>query len=232
MFFLILKNCIYLVWLLFFFWLLTWGREELASLLHPRLWWVIGTAFFIILVFLLNSVLFEKSSSGERSLSYLCSLVILLVPLGFFLVAKDAEFDAASLEKRGLQGETGFLQGNMPLGVNDERYGNSNITFSKLLRKPHSYAAQEVEIVCRTFVDEKLPENTAMCYRYLMTCCAADAIPLFVFLMHPDTLEIDNDRWITTSGTVAVIEKNGVQVPQLEITSFEYTEEPAIPWIF
>lgn len=232
MFFLILKNCIYLIWLLFFFWLLTWGQDELVRLLHPRLWWVVGAAFLIIFMFLLNSVIFESSSTEEGSLSSFCSLIVLLVPLAFFYIAKDAEFNAASLQTRGLQSEEGFFPRSIPRNFEDERFGNSSITFSKLLREPEEYAEQELEIVCRSFVDEKLPENVAMCYRYMMTCCAADAVPLFVFLMHSEGLVIENDRWIRTSGTVGVIERNGVQVPKLDITSFEYAEEPAVPWVF
>lgn len=231
MLFIILKNSVYFIWLLFFFWLLTWGQEELVRLLHPRLWWVVGAAFLIIFIFLLNSVIFEHSYQGERSLSTFFSIIILLVPVAFYFIAKDTTFDSASLQKRGIQGEDGFVQGGMPLEMNGLKYGNSSAVFSNLLRAPEEYVEEEVEVICRSFVDAKLPENMAMCYRYLMTCCAADAIPLFIFLSHPENLDIENDRWLKTKGKVGLIEKNGVKMVRLDISTFEYTEEPAIPWV-
>ena len=219
------------LWAVFLLWLLTYGKGDLIRLLHPRLWWVLCIAV-VVLVFFLVSLIFSRGDSmnNKSILPELPGLLILLVPLFYFSIARDARLDATTFHNRIIKNDNGVYQNNMP---NFEIFGLSkspDMLFSKILREPVKYENQNVEIVCQSFVNEELPENTAMCYRYMITCCAADALPAFVFLSHSTEQVIENNKWVKVKGPLTIIRNNEMEFPSVETKSIEYVEEPSFPW--
>jgi putative membrane protein len=76
-----------------------------------------------------------------------------------------------------------------------------------------------------------LPKNNVICYRYLITCCAADAHPLFIVLQRPKGLAIENDAWISTRGKITLIQKhNQSSCPGNK--DARYVNEPAFPYLY
>lgn len=219
------------VWTAFLVWLLSFGRGDLIRLLHPRLWWILGFASIVLILFLLSLIISHGHKESRNNLLFeLPGIVILVIPLIFFFIAKEARLDATSLQNRLIQNDDGMYLHNLPsFEIFDESNAN-DMSFSKILRGPKKYENQDVEIVCQSFVNDKLPESTAMCYRYMITCCAADALPVFFFLSHQNTVEIENDRWIKVGGLLSIIRKNNMEFPSIKIDTLEYVEEPAFPW--
>lgn len=220
-----------LLWTLFLLWLLTFGKNELIRLLHPRMWWVLGVAA-VVLTFFLTSLIFTDRQAANRNsmFSELPAIAILLVPIMFFFIAKDARLDGSSLQNRIIMDDSGFYLNNLPPFQLFDDSKTSDMAFSRILREPQKYEGQDVEVVCQSFVDEQLPTNTAMCYRYLITCCAADALPAFIFLSHNDDVDIENNRWIKVGGSLSILKNNGMEFPSVEIKATEYVAEPSFPW--
>lgn len=218
-------------WTAFLGWLLTYGRADLTRLLHPRLWWVLGVAVVVLLVFVVSLVLPGGQTEKKRSLALeLPGALILLTPLIYFLIAKDARLDGTALHNRIIQNDSGIFLNNLPAFELFDDASSPAMAFSRILRDPEKYAGEDVELICQSFVSEELPQNTAMCYRYMITCCAADALPAFIFLQHPQELTIENDRWIKVNGQLSIISNNNMVFPSVEVSGFEYVEEPAFPW--
>lgn len=218
-------------WALFLVWLLTSGKSDLIRLIHPRLWWVLSIAVVVLVFFLLSLIIPLKQAGKNNSiLSELPGILILLIPLLYFLLAKEARLDGASLQMRLTQDDNGLYLNNLPPFEIYDEPNLPDMSFSRILRQPEQYENQQVEIICQSFVDENLPENIAMCYRYLITCCAADALPAFVFLDHEQELEIENDRWIKVNGEASVIRNNDMVFPSVKVEQFTYVEEPDFPW--
>lgn len=219
------------VWTAFLVWLLTFGKSDLIRLLHPRLWWVLYIAIVVLVFFLVSLLLPSRKEENQRPLLFeLPGLVILFIPLLYFLLAKEARLDGYSLKNRIIQNDHGSYLNNLPPFDIVDDTKSSGMVFSKVLRNPRKYENRDVEIVCQSFVNEKLPENTAMCYRYLITCCAADALPAFLFLNYTNAAEIENDRWIKISGPLSIIRNNDMEFPSVTVDTIEYVEEPAFPW--
>lgn len=219
------------VWAVFFVWLLTYGKSDLIRLLHPRLWWVLCIAAFVLILFLISLILPYGHTEKRKSILFeFPGILILLIPFMYFFIAKDARLDGTSLENRIIKNDNGIYLNNLPSFELFEDSRSGDMLFSKILREPKKYEDQDVEIVCQSFVDDKLPANTAMCYRYLITCCAADALPAFIFLSHRNELEIENDRWVKVSGPLSIIRNNDMEFPSVKVDTLEYVEEPAFPW--
>lgn len=218
------------VWAAFLVWLLTFGKSDLIRLLHPRLWWVLSVAVIVLILFLASLVTCFRQTEKKSLLIELPGIVTLLIPVLYFFIAKDARLDETSLQNRIIQNDNGVYQNNLPSFEIFDKSKSSDMSFSRILRDPQKYENHDVEIVCQSFINEKLPENTAMCYRYLITCCAADALPVFFFLSHQDQLKIENDRWVKVKGLLSIIKRDDMQFPSVKIDTLEYVEEPAFPW--
>lgn len=219
------------VWTAFIFWLLTMGRGDLIRLLHPRLWWVLAVAIVILLLFLASLIVPGGQSETRNPVLFeLPGLMILLIPVLYFSLATNARLDGTTLENRLIQHDNGTFINNLPAtGFMGDSEDNTML-FSRILRQPGKYEDKVVEVVCQSFVHEDLPENTAMCYRYLITCCAADALPAFIFLSHDSDLEIKNNRWIQVKGPLSVIKRENMEFPSVNVDSLGYVKEPDFPW--
>lgn len=125
------------VWAFFFGWLVTLGRQELARLLHPTLWWFVVCASVILILFLLvnlgRRVTEDRQSSSTGKWS---SLFILLVPLLYFIHAQSARFNTDTLTTRILQTEDGFVQGSFEerVAAEEKKYEEENkeVSITKL----------------------------------------------------------------------------------------------------
>ena len=228
----LLNIVVLFVWAVFLAWLLTYGRGDLIRLLHPRLWWVLCVAGFVLILFLTSLIIPHGHKENRKTiLAEFPGVVILIVPLVYFLLAKDARLDGASLNNRIIKDDNGMYLNNMPSFNIFSESKSGETSFSKILREPKKYVDQDVEIVCQSHVDENLPDNTAMCYRYFITCCAADALPVFFFLSHQDGMEISNDRWVKVNGKLSIIINDDMEVPSVNVETIENVEEPAFPWV-
>ena len=229
----IFKILILGMWASFFILLITIGQKYLAYLLNPNLWWLVICAALIFLVFL--AVNCARATSNRLEVSLLRqfpSLLILLIPLLFFFQFKDARFDNETFKKRSISTEEGFRQSERVVSEQKTEENSTDTSLIELNFNNEKYLGKEVEAICQTFADDRLPEGIVMCYRYLMTCCAADAMPIFVFIEHAENVVIENDKWIRVKGVLSMKKNSGVEVPLISLDSLEYVEEPSFPYLF
>lgn len=233
---------ILVIWAFFLGWLVTRGQTHLGRFLHPNLWWLVHCATLILLLFLAVNLRrgVALSHSGNFWLQW-PAFFVLLVPLLYFFPAKQGGFNAATLAKRAIQTEEGLITGNIstpstqgndyppPL---DDKEAPTDISLTRLNMQPNDYLGKEIEVVCRSFVDERLPNDLFMCYRYLLTCCAADAMPVFIFIRHPEAKTIANDKWIRAKGTFSLLPHKQKNAPLLTTGAVEDVDEPAFPYLF
>jgi putative membrane protein len=227
-------------WSLFLLWLIAFGRSDLGRLLHPRLWWLVVCGAMIFLIFLVRQTIgFARRPTIYENGWQWPSLLILLLPLLYFSQIPTARFNNDTFKTRNLSTANDSFQKEAPVenpapGTNPAIPTDQSreVGLMKLYTEQEKFLGKEVSVVCQTFVDDRLPENTAMCYRYMITCCAADARPLFIFLQHPKTLAIKSDKWIKTQGKMTIINNNELTVPALVVEEVDYVAEPAFPFIY
>lgn len=227
----ILNGILLFAWAFFLFWLLTFGKGDLIRLLHPRLWWVLGIAVVVLVLFLVSLIIQDghPKSDGPILMEF-PGILTLLVPLLYFTLAAEARLDGTSLQNRMIQNDNGMYLNSLPPFTLFDESQSSGMMFSKLLRNPQDMVGQQVEVVCQSLVNEQLPPDIAMCYRYVITCCAADALPAFIFLSHTSETALENDRWVKINGPFSIIRNNGMEFPSITVETVEYVEEPAFPW--
>ena len=237
----LLKIFTLLLWSLFLASLLTFGKNDLSRLLHPRLWWLVACGALLFFIFFIRKTLsFRRHSPHPGASRQWPALLLLCLPLLFFLQIPGARFTSDTFQMRRVSSTTldapdYSMDTAVPTPGTDETAAADpagEVNLLQLYSNQEHYLDTEIAVRCQTFVDERLPENTVMCYRYLITCCAADARPLFIFLQRPKGLAIKNDAWISTRGKMTLIQNDNISVPTLKIEDVLYVDEPDFPFLY
>jgi uncharacterized membrane protein YcgQ (UPF0703/DUF1980 family) len=69
-------------------------------------------------------------------------------------------------------------------------------------------------------------------YRFLINCCAADALPLSIALDSDQTGAFANDQWVEVAGIFDLQQINGKPVPIISMPRIKPVEAPAVPYLF
>ncbi len=224
-------------WTVFLIWLLSIGQKQLAKLLHPNLWWLLSGAVVVLLLYILSQYKRENTpKSQQTSLLQIPAHLILLLPILFYIPVKTSQLDSASFEKRSLIANDQILplktapeltapDSSVEQTENDTSLTQLNFNFKK-------YEGKEVEVICRTYLSNRLPEKRIMCYRFMISCCAADARTVFILLQPPDNMTFEHDKWIKAKGILGSFPYAGHHIPSLAAETIEYVEEPLFPYAY
>ena len=111
----ILNIILLAVWAFFLFWLLTFGRGDLVRLLHPRLWWGLGIAVVVLVLFLVSLIFSNRHTKNDKPiLMEFPGILTLLVPILYFSLAAEARLDGTALQNRIIQGDNGMYLNSLP----------------------------------------------------------------------------------------------------------------------
>ena len=86
---------------------------------------------------------------------------------------------------------------------------------------------QEDAQITRDF-GRKLP----LIYRFVITCCAADALPVAMFLDIVDTAGLEEGSWVEVEGEFTTFTQNGKTVPVITEPVVRRIEPPAEPYLY
>ena len=109
-------------------------------------------------------------------------------------------------------------------------------TILEIYSNPDSYKGQRVIVMGMILRDEQLKphfggRDTAV-YRFLINCCAADALPLAIALDSDQAGAFANDQWVQVDGVFDLQQINGKPVPIVSEPHIKPIEAPAVPYLF
>jgi putative membrane protein len=81
-----------------------------------------------------------------------------------------------------------------------------------LASEPDKYVGKKVAAVGRVYRDDKMPENSFFCYRLLMFCCAADAVPVGVLIEYDKAKTLKKGAWVRVEG---ILKSTDIKDPRL-----------------
>jgi len=234
----IAHSLLLLLWAGFFLWLILWGQPSLARLLHPKLWWLIICGAIVLLLFLGVNVwqpaaAFSRKSALRWRWPF---LLILAVPIAYSTMLPSARFSGQTFHQRVLSDSSGVLLpmdgGDSNEGATESSTSGGETPLTRITAQAAQLAGTEVETVCQILRDQQLPQDMMICYRFLVTCCAADARPVFILVRSGNHPAPGNDAWVRVRGPLSLHENHGVTLPLLTATSLTVVPEPAFPFLF
>lgn len=126
--------------------------------------------------------------------------------------------------KNGLQLQNGVL-----VMSDNNFYECMNEIYSNM----DKYDGVQIEVVGFVFNDnEGFSDNEFVPARMMMTCCAADMVPVG-FLCHYDKASgLKADAWVKVTGTIGKTQFDGETVPYIKAESVEKTEKPDVEYVY
>lgn len=106
-----------------------------------------------------------------------------------------------------------------------------------LLRSPGQYAGKEVALLGLLYRNPDLElyfgtGRTVALYRFLITCCAADAMPLTVALDMENVPDLPPEQWVRVEGIFELLPHEDKTVPLIRVTRMTNVEPPASPYLY
>jgi putative membrane protein len=144
--------------------------------------------------------------------------MILLIPALFIFSTGDQTLGGFALSKRTLTSPEKKDAQPALSAVNREDPGTSNPSILELIREWDKYKGSRVTLEGVYFEPREKDETIAVVFRSLVSCCAADALPLGIVIKKEAAEEIKDNDWVRITGVVqeAVLDDSPVIFMTLE----------------
>ncbi|HRU05467.1 MAG TPA: TIGR03943 family protein, partial [Candidatus Brocadiia bacterium] len=114
--------------------------------------------------------------------------------------------------------------------------GAEELTIVELLRNPDSHLGQRVTATGMVLRDERvlkvIGEKRFLLFRFVITCCAADAVPAAVAVEEVSPGKWEDSQWLSVTGEFGFVEKDEKRVPVLRKATVKPIEAPEEPYLY
>jgi len=239
------------MWMIVLVYLL--GTRRYIDFLRPEFGWLLVPAIFIAMGFMIAAL--AGNRQPEADLSTALRAAVLLLPLVYLIALPNAMLGGLDFKNRFVG--TGEIVSS-PRETSGERFpweegpdedeaslvdvtrprsaADGECLITDLYRQADRYDGRRVVFTGMIMRDEVLKEHfggrdTAV-YRFLVTCCAADALPLAIAVDSDRAADFAQDQWVRVAGTFFLRRMDDKAVPLVVDTVIEPVEAPAIPYLF
>jgi len=229
------------------------GSRRYMDFLRPEFGLLLVPAVFIAMGFMIAAIAGNRTTDVDVSTALRAA--VLLLPLVFLIGAPNAMLGELAFKNRFLG--TGTIASNSQKpsgerfpwenGQNEEEASLVDTTHPRLraagecfitdlYRRAGRYEGRRVVFTGMIMRDEALKEHfggrdTAV-YRFLITCCAADALPMAVAVDTDLAKPFAKDQWVRVTGTFSLQRLEDKSFPLVTDAALEPIEAPTIPYLF
>lgn len=106
-----------------------------------------------------------------------------------------------------------------------------------LLRQPINYQGKTIRVVGRYHpgdpqVDRFVGQHVVTLFRFMISCCAADAVPTSVLVEEISPSEIPIGSWVEAVGTFSIRKTELGHVPMINGATLQVTQQPKRPYLY
>jgi len=220
-----LPALIYLNWLAAHYWLLEAGRYK--AFIQPRLWPLLILALILLLSYVAAFIShFPGKSGGVLKFERWLQATILFVPLIFLWAIYGQSLGTHALEKRALDTN----QSISSTGISPQRpspaLDQNKLSLLELMAHSELFNGKRVAAEGMVYRGGHSDRNKFKLFRFVVVCCAADALPLAVLVESKIAEKFDNDDWVRVEGTFSFEKVNGRQVASIAAESVRPIPSP------
>lgn len=246
----LLPSLIFMIWVVFIIFLLA-GRRYMAFL-RPEFGILLVLALIIAFGFMF--IAFVRPGAKEISFSAIMRLMVLLVPVLYYVVMPNASLGEQAFDKRFVGVSKGAVSqtqvdnesqaaeaesGSLAASAESENLTQEpavEASILDLLNNPYHYNKKRVIVVGMFMHDEQLKpylggKETGI-YRFLVTCCAADAMPLTIALDMNNFDKFSKYQWVSVDGIFEIQQYEGKNIPVIVKPELKAAEAPAPEYLY
>ena len=229
-----LSVCRYLDVLLFLAWLgalcglLLAGKD--TAFLHPRFRLFLGGGAVLLTAFILVILCGPKRQDTGWPLAMTTGqALVILAPLLFLTTVVDQGMGSHALTRKYTGTEQQTLTHLLESGKRTGGEANPTPAMSLLdiARKMKHIDGRRVITEGLVYRPGIMPENYLTLFRFAIFCCAADAMPVWVFVENAGVAAFTDENWIRVEGTVRIVNFNGTDVPVIKADTIEKKPAPS-----
>ena len=209
-------------------WLLLTGND--TAFLHPRFRPFLAAGALLLAIFIFVIIRGPtRGPTGWPLIGQSVQALVLATPLVFLVFAMDQNMGAHALARKytGTEQQTlARLIGSgkdKPIDVGD----SPTLTLLEIARQMKQLDGKRVVTEGLVYRPAIMPPDHLTLFRFAIFCCAADALPVWMFVEHPDVTAFDDENWIRVDGTLTVVDFNGTEVPVIRADTIEKKVVPA-----
>lgn len=201
-----------------------------TAFLHPRF-----RPFLIGGILILAAFLFvigrgaKRHHGGWQLATRIVQALVLAMPLLFLTTGMDHGMGTHALTRKytGMEQQTLARllgRGKRKAPATD---GTPTLSLLEVARQMKQLNGKRVITEGLVYRPAIMPPNYLTLFRFAIFCCAADALPVWLFVEHPDVTAFDDENWIRVDGTLTIVTFNGTDVPVIRADSIE--KKAALP---
>ncbi len=211
-----LPTCIVILWIDVFVWLMHGKRY--AAFLQPKLFPLLILAVSILVVFLIPFVLKGQAEShGPSKKEMWARTAVLCLPILFLYASYGQSLGVDALTKRMIDGGPGF---KTAAGTEKNPLRNPGsdrtMTLLDLVRDLKTYHGREIITSGSVYRDSSIPDGYFMLFQFVITCCAADAQPVWVLVKTSQSSTLENESWVEAEGRLVFEQYQENRIPVIE----------------
>jgi putative membrane protein len=208
-------------------WLLLTGND--TAFLHPRFRPFLTAGALLLAVFIFVIVRGPtRDHAGWPLIVHSVQALVLATPLVFLVFAMDQNMGAHALTRKYTGTEQQTLARLIESGKNKPTKADGSQTFTllEIARQMKQLDGKRVVTEGLVYRPAIMPPNHLTLFRFAIFCCAADALPVWMFVEHPDVTAFDDENWIRVDGTLTIVNFNGTDVPVIRADTIEKKAAP------
>jgi uncharacterized repeat protein (TIGR03943 family) len=230
----LLSVCRYLDVLLFVAWLGALGGLLLTgtdtAFLHPRFRLFMAGGAMLLTTFILAILIGPKRhDTGWPLAMTTVQALVILTPLLFLTTMVDRGMGSHALSRKYTGREQQTLTRLLESGkrITDEANPSPAMSLLDIARNMKQIDGRRVITEGLVYRPDIMPENYLTLFRFAIFCCAADAMPVWVFVEKPGVESFNDENWIRVDGTVQIVNFNGTDVPVIKADTIVKKSAPA-----
>lgn len=217
-------------------------EHQYQLFLAPKFSFLVYTGLFLSLIYTVRIYAARFRTGKDQTIKG----IILFLPVLFIISTGDNTLGNFALSKRSMAplvtesspGKTSDPAVSEPLpDPLPERLPNELplISISELLKDWESYKGKRISVeglFTKSVSDQD--DKLSAVYRYLVNCCAADAMPVGVITRLETDIDLKDEDWVRISGKVYVDKLDAYDVIYMALEHIEKKEKPSksAPYIY
>ena len=216
------------LWLGMLCWLLLTDTDK--AFLHPRFRpFLVGGGILLAAFMMARLADPQQQRTGWPLTDTTARVLLLMAPLLFLTSVSGQGMGTHALTKKYSGMEQQTLSRLLERGKSQSEIGEHkrDLSLLEIARRMKQMDGRQVVTEGLVYRPAIMPENYLTLFRFAIFCCAADALPVWVFVEKTGVEAFDDENWIRVAGTVRIVNFNGTDVPVIKADTIVKTAAPS-----